>query len=247
MPAVLVHGVPETERLWGPLRSRLSRSDVVTLTLPGFGTARPEGFGATMDDYAAWLIEQVEAIDGPVDLVGHDWGGGFTLRLVSLRPDLVRSWVLDAAGLADVEFEWHDFAKVWQTPEQGEAFWEQQLALPVADRAGVFLAFGVPEEDALTMAGAGDETMAGCILDLYRSATRVQEEWGPDFADIDKPGLVVVPTADPFLNAEGAKRAAERAGARVETLEGVGHWWMVQDPAAGAALLERFWSSVEGG
>ena len=247
MPAVLVHGVPETERLWGPLRSHLSRSDVVTLTLPGFGTARPDGFGATMDDYAAWLIEQVEAIEEPVDLVGHDWGGGFALRLVSLRPDLVRSWVLDAAGLADVEFEWHDFAKIWQTPEQGEAFWEQQMALPVADRAGVFLAFGVPEDDALTMAGAVDETMAGCILDLYRSATRVQEEWGPDFADIAKPGLVVVPTADPFLNAEGARRSAERAGARVETLEGVGHWWMVQDPAAGAALLEGFWSSVDGG
>ena len=58
----------------------------------------------------------MEAIEEPVDLVGHDWGGGFALRLVSLRPDLVRTWVLDAAGLADVEFEWHDFAKIWQTP-----------------------------------------------------------------------------------------------------------------------------------
>ncbi len=139
------------------------------------------------------------------------------------------------------------FAKVWQTPGEGEAFWEQQLALPIADRAGVFVAFGVPEEDALAMAGAVDETMAGCILDLYRSATRVHQEWGPDFADVPKPGLVVIPTADPFLNAEAATRSAERAGARVETLEGVGHWWMVQDPAGAAALLERFWASVEGG
>src|SRR6266511_5211652 len=139
MPAVLVHGVPETERLWSTLRSHLSRPDVVTPSLPGFGNPRPQGFGATMDDYAAWLIGELERIGEPVDLVGHDWGGGFTVRVVSLRPDLVRTWVTDAAGLADVDFEWHDFAKIWQTPEQGEAFWEQQLAISPEERAGVFV------------------------------------------------------------------------------------------------------------
>ena len=70
-------------------------------------------------------MDEVGTVEGPVDLVGR-LGAGFTLRLVSLRPDLVRSWVIDAAGLADVEFEWHEFAKVWQTPEAGEAFWEEQ-------------------------------------------------------------------------------------------------------------------------
>ena len=247
MPAVLVHGVPETERLWSSLIAELSRSDVLTLGLPGFGNPRPAGFGATMDDYAGWLMEEVGKIEGPVDLVGHDWGAGFVLRLVSLRPDLVRSLVMDAAGLADIEFEWHEFAKIWQTPEAGEAFWEEQLARPFAERAGVFVAYGVPEEDAMAMTQAVDETMAGCILDLYRSAIRVHHDWGPGFVDIPRPGMVVVPTADPFLNAAAARRSAERAGARVETLEGLGHWWMVEDAAAAAALLEQFWSFVEGG
>jgi pimeloyl-ACP methyl ester carboxylesterase len=76
-----------------------------------------------MDEYAAWLTGHLETLDQPIDLVGHDWGAGFTMRLVSLRPDLVRSWVLDAAGLADPGFEWHEFAKLWQTPGDGEAFW----------------------------------------------------------------------------------------------------------------------------
>jgi pimeloyl-ACP methyl ester carboxylesterase len=154
---------------------------------------------------------------------------------------------MDAAGLADVDFEWHEFAKIWQTRGQGEAFWEQQLARPVAERMGVFVAYGVPEDDAQAMARAADETMAGCILDLYRSATRVNHDWGPDFVDIPRPGMVVVPTADPFLDVTAAERSARRAGARVETLEGLGHWWMVEDPAGAAELLERFWSSVEGG
>jgi pimeloyl-ACP methyl ester carboxylesterase len=241
MPAVLVHGVPETARLWNSVRAHLQRQDVVTVDLPGFGNPRPVGFGATMDDYAAWLIGHLEAIDGPIDLVGHDWGGGFTMRLVSLRPDLVRSWVIDAAGLADPAFEWHQFAKIWQTPGDGEAFWEQQLALSTDERAGVFLAFGVPEDDARAMATAIDATMAGCILDLYRSAIRVQDDWGRQFVDIPRPGMVVIPSDDPFLDADAATRAAQRAGARTARLEGLSHWWMAQDPSAAAALLESFW------
>ena len=37
-----------------------------------------------------------------------------------------------------------------------------------------------------------------------------------------------------------ARRTAERWGAEVAVLEGLGHWWMMQDPAAGAAMLRTF-------
>ncbi len=244
MTAVLVHGVPENPALWKPLLAHLKRTDIVTPALPGFVTDRPAGFAATMDDYAAWLIDELEAIGEPVDLVGHDWGGGFTVRVVSIRPDLVRSWVSDAAGLADVNFEWHDFAKIWQTPGEGEAFFEGMLAAPVADRAAALAAGGMPLEDALTVAEGLNASMAACILDLYRSATKVQDAWGPDFVDIPKPGMVIVPSDDAFLNADGARRSAEKAGARVAELPGLGHWWMFQDPARGAQLLEEFWASL---
>jgi hypothetical protein len=30
----------------------------------------------------------------------------------------------------------------------------------------------------------------------------------------------------------------------VAVLPGFGHWWMIQDPAAGAAALRKFWSSL---
>ena len=184
MTAVLVHGVPETPALWDHLIGHLSRTDIVTPALPGFTSDRPKGFGATMDDYAAWLIDELEAIGEPVDLVGHDWGGGFTVRVVSLRPDLVRSWVTDAAGLADINFEWHSFAKIWQTPDEGEAFWQGMLAAPPADRAAGLVGGGMPPDEALVAAEALNPSMASCILDLYRSATKVQDAWGPDFVDI---------------------------------------------------------------
>ncbi len=100
MTAVFVHGVPETPAVWRGLLAALDRPDTVALSLPGFGTARPAGFGATMEEYAAWLAAQLERLGDPVDLVGHDWGGGFVVRVVSTRPELVRSWVTDAAGIA---------------------------------------------------------------------------------------------------------------------------------------------------
>jgi len=244
MTVVFVHGVPETERVWDAVRAELGRDDVVAVSLPGFGSPLPEGFVASMDAYAVWLIAELERVGEPVDLVGHDWGGGFTFRLVSLRPDLVRTWATDAAGLADPDFEWHDFAKLWQTPGDGEAFMETWLALSSDDRAATFATGGPPTDSARAMADALDRTMTDAILALYRSAAKVQDEWGPDFVAIPKPGLVVVPSEDPFLNADAARRSAARAGAQVAELPGQGHWWMLGDPSGAARLLDGFWQSA---
>jgi pimeloyl-ACP methyl ester carboxylesterase len=246
MTVVLVHGVPETAVLWDPLREVLGRSDVEALSLPGFGTPRPQGFGATKEEYVDWLVGELEARQGeePVDLVGHDWGGGFTVRLVSTRPDLVRSWVTDAAGIGDIDFEWHDFAKIWQTPGAGEEFFDQQLAASVEERAAIFELSGVPHDRAVVLAAGVDRTMTDCVLPLYRSAVDVGKEWGPDFVDVPVPGLVLVPSEDPFLNADSARAGAKRTGASVAELDGVGHWWMLQDPTVGARALEAFWTTL---
>ena len=98
MPAVLVHGVPDTAQLWDGVRAHLSRTDIVTPGLPGFATPVPPGFTATKEAYVDWLIAQIEAIGEPVDLVGHDWGSLLVQRVVSLRPDLIRTWAAGAAS-----------------------------------------------------------------------------------------------------------------------------------------------------
>ncbi len=247
MTAVLVHGVPETPRVWEPLLGHLRAPEVVTLQLPGFGSGRPDGFAATKEAYVEWLADELERLqgDGPVDLVGHDWGGGLVVRLVSTRVELVRSWVTDAAGIAHPDFEWHEFAKIWQTPGEGEAFFADQLAQSVAERSAVFEMFGVPAAQTGVLGESVDATMAACILDLYRSATDVGRQWAPDFHDIAAPGLVVLASEDPFLSERTARRAAVRAGARLAELPGLGHWWMLEDPAAGATVLEEFWGTLD--
>jgi pimeloyl-ACP methyl ester carboxylesterase len=246
MTIVLVHGVPEVAAVWDPLRAVLGRSDVVALSLPGFGSPRPEGFGATKEEYVDWLVGQLETIGANqyIDLVGHDWGGGLVVRVMSTRPDLVRSWVTDAGAIGDPDFEWHDFAKIWQTPGEGEDFFEQQLATPVEESALIFETFGVPGDRARELAGWADEEMAACILSLYRSAVDVGQEWGPEFHDIAVPGIALLPSEDPFLSADGSRLAAGRAGIDVVELAGLGHWWMLQDPERAAAVLNDFWASL---
>jgi pimeloyl-ACP methyl ester carboxylesterase len=169
---------------------------------------------------------------------------GVTIVAIQTDTGFRREGVTDAAGIGDVEFEWHDFAKIWQTPQAGEDFWDQQLAAPAEERAGVFQMFGVPREPALDLASHINRTMADCILDLYRSAVDVGKQWGPDFAAISAAGLVIIPSEEPFMSAASSARAAARAGARTVALDGLGHWWMLQDPARAATVLREFWATL---
>ena len=247
MTIVLVHGNPETAAIWDPLRTELGRDDVVALSPPGFGAPAAEGFGATSDDYVRWLESELEGMGSPVDLVGHDWGGGHVVRLACRRPDLMRSWCTDIAGCFDPEYVWHDFAQVWQTPGEGESQVTQTLATPVADRAALYESLGMTPDVARPVADGYDATMGRCILALYRSAAQpAMARWGEELpAAAQRPGLVIIPTEDPFTGGEAlARRSAERADAQVQVLDGLGHWWMVEDPARGARVLGEFLSGV---
>ena len=247
MPVVLVHGNPETAAIWDELRKELGRDDVIALSPPGFGAPVPEGFGATSDDYLAWLIAELEKIDGPIDLVGHDWGGGHVMRLAIERPDMVRSWCTDIGGCFDPEYVWHDAAQVWQTPEAGEAAVAGMAAAPVEARTAQFQSLGMSPEAAANVAAAVNADMARCILALYRSAAQPRlAEIGKDVGKAKvKPGLVIIATEDHYTGGETlARRTAERAGAKVAMLDGLGHWWMCQDPKRGAAALSEFYATL---
>ncbi|MDT5245787.1 MAG: hypothetical protein QOD36_3163 [Mycobacterium sp.] len=248
MTVVLVHGNPETDAIWGPLIDALGREDVVRLSPPGFGAPLPDGFPATYLAYRDWLEDELEAIDEPVDLVGHDWAGGHVVNLVMHRPELVRSWASDAVGLFDPEYVWHDLAQVWQTPGDGEELVNTMLGGTIQDRTEQMAVLGIPADIATSIAAAQGPEMARAILLLYRSARQpAMAEAGRALEKAAaRPGLSLLATEDTYIGSdELRRRAAARAGARTEVLEGLGHWWMVQDPARGAAALTRFWETVD--
>lgn len=247
MPAVFVHGNPETAQVWAPLLAELGRADAVTLSPPGFGAAIPDGFGATADEYLAWLVTHLEPIGEPVDLVGHDWGANHALRLACERPDLVRSWVTDTAGTFAHDYVWHEATKAWRTPGEGEDAVAYLLAMGPTARASLYESLGMTPTVAEQLADAFDDPMGRCVLRLYRSADQaVLARWSARLpAASARPGLVLFPTEDLYSGGEARHRwVAERTGAQFVVLEGLGHWWLVQDPKAGADALQGFWDSV---
>ena len=237
MPAVFVHGVPDTHRVWRALLARVARKDVVALSLPGFGCPVPEGFDATKEAYVDWLLGELERRSGPIDIVGHDWGALLVARAVSLRPQAVRSWAVGAAPL-DPDYEWHQAARAWQTPGMGERVMESLTAEGLRQ---ALIAAGVPAADAAETARHVDPTMKRCILALYRSAVHVGAEWTDDLRRVTAPGLVLWGERDPYAAARFGARLAERTGAAFVSLPGCLHWWQLERPDGVADELRRFW------
>jgi pimeloyl-ACP methyl ester carboxylesterase len=216
----------------------------VALALPGFGCARPVGFDGSKDAYVDWLLGELDGIEGPIDLVGHDWGAILVYRVATAHGDRLRSWAADCGNLVHPDYVWHEFAKIWQTPGEGEAFFEGQDAQAPEERATGYEFLGVPHDDALEMAAAADLTMGHCILDLYRSATpNPYHHWGP-LAPTVAPGLVLHATEDPFGDETLAREVASRLGAEFEPIEGAGHFWPYQAPDAAATVLTTFWAGL---
>lgn len=236
---VFLHGVPETAAIWRKVRAAIG-VESVALALPGFGCARPDGFGSTMDEYVAWVAAELDRFD-EVDLVGHDWGAGFVYRLALTRP--VRSWVADVGNLLHPEYVWHPLAQTWQTPGKGEATIEQILATPDETRAERYGQWNLSSADSLEMAQGFDETMGASILSLYRSATpNPHSHWGP-VTVTPAPGLVMHAARDKVSEEDKAREMATVFGAEFQLIE-ADHFWPYEAPERGAEILTEFWASI---
>jgi pimeloyl-ACP methyl ester carboxylesterase len=241
MTTVFIHGVPDTARVWSRLAPLFPQGEVVALSLPGFGCALPQGFQATKEDYANWLIAALEAVPGPRDVIAHDWGSILLLRVVSLRPDLIRSWVGGGAPYS-ADYTWHPTARLWQTPGAGEKAMERLTAGLTEE---MLKRAGVPQSDAQAAACDVDARMKDCILSLYRSGRDVFREWAPDLSGIElqglmPPGLVLWGERDAYAGPAYGDRIGDVTGAKVVRID-CGHWWQVERPAETADAIWRFW------
>lgn len=250
MPKVFVHGNPETAAIWQELTAALRErgvDEIICLSPPGFGAPVPDSWDATPAAYVAWLADELRAIDGPIDLVGHDWGAGHVLGLVASEPALVRSWASDCLGLIHPEYDWHDAAKTWQTPGDGEAYVETMAALPKPDLAAVYQGLGLTEAIAADLAEAMNPDMGRCVLGLYRAAVQpALRDLGDRLEQADRPpGLVINATDDDYVSADLGRAAVDRYGAELLELEGHGHWWMVSGAEVAADGLVAFWSQFD--
>ncbi len=236
MTTVFIHGVPDTARVWSRLAALLGDGDAVALALPGFGAPCPPGFSATKEDYLAWLVAALEVVPGPRDVVAHDWGSILMMRVLAVRPDLVRTWVGGGAPFTP-DYAWHTTARLWQTPGAGEKAMERfsdALAIEMLKRAG--LSGGDAQETASHI----DARMKASILSLYRSGRDVFREWGAALVRVPAPGLVLWGARDIYAEPRYGERIGEITGARTVALD-CGHWWQVERPEETAGAIRTFW------
>ncbi len=120
-----------------------------------------------------------------------------------------------------------------------------RVPLQVSNTFAQIATVGMTADIAADVWRAHGPEMGRAILALYRSAPRPADVGRLENAAA-RPGLSVLCPADTFVGSdEIRRRAADRAGARTAVLDGLGHYWMIEDPANSAAVLSEFWNSID--
>lgn len=248
-PVLLLHGFPDSGRVW--------RHQVPALVDGGFRVIVPDlrGYGASdkpnsVDAYGAGrLLGDIIAVLGHTDaprahIVGHDWGAALAWALAMFMPDRVDHLVALSVG--------HPVPFRTAGLEQKQKSWYMLLFLfeGVAERwlsqndwANFRQWAGHPDADAVIaeLEANGSLTPA---LNWYR-ANLPAESWiedPPQRVPVQAPTLGIWSSGDPAATeAQMVDSAKHVAGDwRYERLDGVGHWLQLEAPETINRLLLDF-------
>lgn len=243
---VFVHGNPGPADDWRDLLARAGElGRAVAPDMPGFGQAgTPTGFAYSVDGYADYLAAVLDQLGiSRAHIVAHDFGGPWALAWAARHPDALASATLINSGVA-IGYRWHRYARIWRTPVAGEAF------QAVTSRPAYRLLVGRenPRLSAAQIDRIYDASRSWAtkraVLKLYRATPEATlARPAAALRPLDRPALVIWGTTDAYLPSEQAERQREAfPSARIELLEGHGHWAMLEDPERVASLVIPFLS-----
>lgn len=264
---LLLHGVPQNSDIWRDLLGELATDRVVVAPdLKGLGRSEVVG-RYDIPTLVGELVALVEVLladagaSGPIDVVGHDWGGALAIALCSARPDLMRRLVVANAPYREV-----DLVRAWHMPlfalpivpelllsTAGRPFWRMVFAkawkgpvpLDPVLREQYLDGYDVPERRS-------------AMLAYYRGSTRprlkalpgrfVRARRGkPVPAPRAKPraALVVWGMADPAFPRHIGEGVARDLGAGLVAVEGSGHFVIEENPLVVLPAIVGFLRGAE--
>ncbi len=249
-PVVLLHGFPDTGRLWRHQVGALADAGyrVVVPDQRGYGASdKPEG----VDAYNLLsLVADVGTVlaDAGVErahVVGHDWGAAVAWVLASVAPQMVDHLVVLSVGhpaefRAKDSFEQHE--KSWyMLLFQFEGVAERWLS---DDGWANFRAWSrYPEPDAVIAQLESDGSLTPG-LNWYRANVPAESylSQGIELPDVQAPTMGVWSSGDFALSEGQMTRSAAHVtgGFRYERIEGAGHWMQLEAPDEVNRLLLDF-------
>jgi pimeloyl-ACP methyl ester carboxylesterase len=225
---VLLHAFPLDERMWEPQLETLRDYEVVT--------PRLYGRGASLDEWAASLLDENE---GDLAVVGASLGGYAALAMTNRAPERIRGLgLVGARADADSPERRAARADTISLIEAGgaEALWENQrpkLLLDSASEDSVALA------RELVLSRRTDELTAAV------RALRDRDDNSATFESFGGPSLVAVGEGDQFFPPNEAEALAGRARhGRLRIFAGARHLPSLEQPGEFNAELAGFFSDV---
>jgi pimeloyl-ACP methyl ester carboxylesterase len=249
-PVMLLHGFPDTSRLW--------RRQIDALTGAGYRAIAPDLRGrgrsdrpAAVSGYALPLI--VQDVTGILDalgverahVVGHDWGAAVAWLMASLAPDRVDRLVTisvgfpGAAGRPDLEA----LQKAWYRL----LFLFEGTAEELLRRDDWYLMRELLQSYADVEAALADLDQPGALtaaLNWYRANLPVERllDGGRSLPPVAAPTLGIWSAGDHYLKEAAMTRSAARVtgGWRYVRVEGASHWIPLDEPELLNRLLLEF-------
>jgi len=240
-PLVIAHGLLGAGRNWGALAKRLAkRRKVIVADLRGHGDS-PWSDDVSYPAMAGDLAETIGAeAGGRADVLGHSMGGKVAMTLALAQPSRLRKLIV--ADVAPVVYD-HSHA-------------DTLAAMAALDLSRITRRADADRALRDSIPNAALRAVVAQNLAIEDGAAR----WRPDIAALaaGMAGLVGFPAhfahdsfAGPALFLRGgasdyvtpAMHGAIRArfpAARIETLEGAGHWLHAEQPEAFLAAVEAF-------
>jgi len=251
-PVLLLHGLPQTSAAFRFLVPPLAADRVVLAAdLKGLGDSaggHPYDPVTCAHEFAAVIRAQA---GGPVDVVGHDWGGLIAVALAAERADLVRRLVLVSAPYRTLDPLRVAYVPLLALPVlPGLAL---RIAGPLAVRAMIAAGWRRGRPDAAVLEHYQRAYRPGVLLGYYQDLVRPQlASWAQLVlrgsaargrpALVRAPALVLCGSADPLLPVDVGQAAAQALAGRFVAVEGAGHWPLEEAPEEAVPPIVAFLS-----